>query len=356
MADLYARLRPLLFALPPETAHRLSLAGLKRLSGRRPPGDDPALRTEALGLRFANPIGVAAGFDKNAQVPAALMGLGFGFAEVGTLTPRPQPGNPRPRVFRLAQGKAVINRLGFNNAGHAAARARLARLPRPHPGPVGVNIGANKDSADRIADYVAGISAFAGLADYFTVNISSPNTPGLRALQSRAALEDLAGQVIAARDAEAPGTPVLVKIAPDITDADAQDIAAAALLTGVDGLIVSNTTVARPAGLADPAAQQSGGLSGAPLFDRSTALLAQMYRLSGGRLTLIGAGGVFSGEDAYKKIRAGAALVQLYTGLIYHGPSLVTRLKAELLACLERDGLSSIRDAVAADHLKAAAK
>lgn len=346
MSFLYALARPLLFALEPETAHGLTIAGLKTGLAPRSRVDDPLLRTHVAGIDFPNPIGLAAGFDKNAEVPDAMLGLGFGFVEVGTITPRPQAGNPRPRMFRLVEDRAVINRLGFNNEGLAAAVERL-RARGQRPGIVGANVGANKDSEDRIADYVAGVAAVRDLASYITVNISSPNTPGLRALQSRAALEELVGRVIEARGRATP--PIFVKVAPDLTEEDVADIAAVALSSGLDGLIVSNTTLARPETLRSPHKAEPGGLSGRPLFEPSTAVLRQFRRATEGRVTLIGAGGVASGADAYAKIRAGASLVQLYSALAYEGPGLAARIARELAALLRRDGLPSVSAAVGLD-------
>jgi dihydroorotate dehydrogenase len=298
----------------------------------------------AFGVDFPNPIGMAAGFDKNAEVPDAVLGLGFGHVEVGTVTPRAQPGNPKPRMFRLPADNGVINRLGFNNQGHAAMRARLvARKARG--GAVGVNIGANKDTEDRIADYVAGIHAFADLASWFTVNISSPNTPGLRDLQARAQLAELLSRVLAARDeiAAAGGrrVPVLLKIAPDVDDAGLDDIAAEVLDQRLDGLVVSNTTLARH-GLRDAAAREAGGLSGRPLFRRSTVTLAKMRLRVGPQLPIIGVGGIDSGETAYEKIVAGATLLQVYSALVYEGPSLVDRILDHLADRMSRDGIASI--------------
>ncbi len=291
---------------------------------------------------------MAAGFDKDAEVADRLLGLGFGFVEVGSITPRPQPGNPRPRMFRLVRDRALINRLGFNSAGAAQAAASLRRLRTRSGGVIGVNLGRNKDSADAGEDYAAGVAAFAGLADYLVINVSSPNTPGLRALQDRAQLEALLRRVQAALPAEGAGRrpPLLLKIAPDLTPEDRRDIAAVALAQGLDGLIVSNTTIARPEGLRGRWRGETGGLSGAPLFAPSTALLAEMYRLTGGKLPLIGVGGVSSGAEAYAKIRAGASLVQLYTGLVYEGPGLIARILTDLAKLLERDGFASVADAV----------
>jgi len=343
--DFFRLVSPLLGALEPERAHRLTILGLKSPLAPHDAHPDPeSLGQVVFGIHFKNPLGIAAGFDKNGEVPDAMLKMGMGFAEVGTVTPLPQSGNPRPRIFRLPEDRAVINRLGFNNAGHAALKHRLeARCRRG--GIVGVNIGANKDSEDRIADYEAGIQAFEGLASYFTVNISSPNTPGLRALQDRGSLETLIGRVLRARQGR---TPVLLKIAPDLVLEDLNDIADVVLSHGLDGLIVSNTTISRD-GLHAPAADEAGGLSGAPLFRLSTHVLMQMYRLTNGRIPMIGVGGISSGEEAYAKIRAGASLVQLYTALVYEGPGLVARIKRELAALLARDGYSNIAEAIGAD-------
>lgn len=344
--DLFPLARPLIGLLDPETAHGLTLQALRMGLGPRPRAADPAsLAVDVLGLHFENPLGIAAGFDKNGEVPDAMLAMGMGFAEVGTVTPLPQAGNPRPRIFRLPAHRAVINRLGFNNQGHAALKRRL-EARRARPGIIGVNIGANKDAADRIADYEAGIRAFEGLASYFTVNISSPNTPGLRALQNRAELETLVARVLAARKGS---TPVLLKIAPDLGPDELADIAEVALAQGLDGLIVSNTTIARGDLVSGVHAQETGGLSGAPLLAMSTAVLADIYRLTGGRLPLVGVGGISNGRDAYLKIRAGASLLQLYSALTYEGPGLIARIKRELAACLEADGFAHLKDAVGAD-------
>jgi dihydroorotate dehydrogenase len=324
--------RPLLRLVDPEDAHSLALAALRLAPLARPAVDDARLAVTAFGLTFPNPIGVAPGLDKNALVPDALLRLGFGFVEVGTVTPRPQPGNPRPRVFRLQADQAIVNRLGFNSEGLDAVRPRLAaRAGRS--GIVGVNIGANKDSPDRGADYVTLIAALAPVVSYFAVNVSSPNTPGLRDLQQRAMLDDLLARAIEARDrtsAAAGRKPVLLKIAPDLALADLDDVVAVARARGIDGMIVSNTTISRPAGLLDEAAAQSGGLSGRPLFRLSTRLLAETFVRAEGRFPLIGVGGVDSGAAAFAKIKAGASLVQLYTGLVYRGLDLVAAIKAEL--------------------------
>jgi dihydroorotate dehydrogenase len=341
----YALARPLLFALDPETAHGLTIKALKTGLIAPAGADDPILATTLAGLSLPSPIGLAAGFDKNAEVPDALLRLGFGFVEAGTVTPLPQPGNPRPRMFRLVEDRAVINRLGFNNEGLDAFLARLgARVGRP--GIVGANVGANKDTADRIADYEQGVAAVRGHASYITVNISSPNTPGLRALQSREALAELVGRAMTARGPGGP--PLFVKVAPDLTDEDIRDIAEVALAGGIDGLIVSNTTIARPA-LRSRHAGEAGGLSGAPLLKPSTQVLRAFRAATAGRLPLIGVGGIASGADAYAKIRAGASAVQLYTGLVYAGPGLVGQIKRDLAACLRRDGLASVGAAVGLD-------
>lgn len=347
VADPWTLLRPLLFGLDPERAHGLALRAGAVLGMRAAPADDPILAIRCLGIDFSNPLGMAAGFDKDARLARAFGGLGFGFAEVGTVTPLPQAGNPRPRVFRLEADRALVNRLGFNNAGHAAMAARLgrARAGRRPPVPLGINIGANKDSADRIGDYVAGIERLWPLADFFTVNISSPNTPGLRDLQSRDLLAELVGRVVAARDAKPRRVPLLLKIAPDLDDRDLADIAARAEGHGLDGFVVSNTTLAREK-LRSPARGEAGGLSGAPLFARSTALLADMHRATGGGLTLVGVGGVASGADARAKIAAGASLVELYTALVYEGPGLIARIKRELADILRREGIADLSDAV----------
>ena len=333
----------LLHLLPPETAHRLAIRGLPWLPARHLP-ELPRLRVELAGLALQHPVGLAAGFDKNAEVHAALLRQGFAFVETGTVTPRPQSGNPRPRLFRLTADRALINRLGFNNAGIAAVAARLAGRDRGS-GVVGVNIGMNKDAADPVADYVQGLSAFCELADYVTLNVSSPNTPGLRALQKREAL----ARILHALDPLRGRTPLFLKIAPDLDPEDESDIAELCLAHGIDALIVGNTTVSRPSSLRSPAAGEAGGLSGRPLFPRSTRLLARMSVRLGGRVPLIGVGGVATGADAYAKIRAGAAAVQLYTALIYQGPGVVRRIVDQLGAFLARDGFDQIGQAVGLD-------
>jgi dihydroorotate dehydrogenase len=348
MPNFYPLFRPILRRLPAEAAHLLTLsaiqAGVARLAfGREAQVDPPILTQRIWDLEFANPVGLASGFDKNAAVPDAMLDLGFGFVEIGTVTPRAQPGNPKPRLFRLDQDRAVINRMGFNSHGLDTVIARLSR--RRQAGIVGINLGANR-GGDAVADYEYGIRRTAHLADYLVVNISSPNTPGLRELQMRAALDPLLRRVIDARDKTRRRVPMLLKIAPDLTPQERNDIAEVALETGVDGLVVANTTVARPSGLRSRYAAEAGGLSGSPLFTSSTALLCDMYRLTHGKLPLIGVGGIASAADAFAKIRAGASLVQLYTALIFEGPALVARIKAGLVELLRRDGFTSIGDAV----------
>ncbi|GAA0527134.1 dihydroorotate dehydrogenase [Rhizomicrobium palustre] len=332
--------------LPPEPAHKLTVELAARFGPFLPgPGrDDPRLAVNALGLSFPNPFGIAAGFDKNARAFRFMLKMGMGFAECGTVTPRPQPGNPKPRMYRLPQDGAVINRMGFDNDGMAVVAERLKRRGK---GIVGINIGANKDSADRIADYRLGFQTLSALADYVTVNISSPNTPGLRGLQNREELHRLLGVLVEARGAAK--IPLLLKIAPDLDEAALDDIAAEVLAAGLDGMIVTNTTIARPETLKSPHAGQTGGLSGKPLFVPSTYILREVRKRVGSKIVLIGVGGVSSGAEAYAKIRAGASLVQLYTSLVYHGAGLIPRLKRELLACLARDGFASVAEAVGAD-------
>ncbi|MDP3555161.1 quinone-dependent dihydroorotate dehydrogenase [Methylocystis sp.] len=341
MTDAFAIAARFLRLLDAEAAHHATIAALKLLPCRAPPANDPRLAVHAFGLAFPNPIGLAAGFDKNAEVADAMLGFGFGFAEVGTLTPRAQPGNPRPRAFRLLDDRAVINRYGFNNEGHAPALARLSK--RALRGIVGVNIGANKDAGDRVADYVAGVRAFADVASYFTINVSSPNTPGLRDLQEPAALSDLLARVIEARDDAPIRRPLLLKIAPDLTLEQLDGIVRVARDRRIDGMIVSNTTISRPLTLRSHFAKESGGLSGAPLFDLSTRMLAQTFLRVEGQFPLIGVGGVDSADAALAKIEAGASLVQLYSALVYEGPGLVTRIKRGLVETLARD-----REALAA--------
>ncbi len=337
-------LSPLLRRMEAERAHRLAVLAIRLgLAGQDRRPDDPALATRALGLTFSNPIGLAAGFDKDAVAIRGLSRMGFGLVEVGTVTPRPQPGNPRPRVFRLPEDGAVINRYGMNNQGIAATVARLAALPRRHRVPVGANVGINKDGADPERDYAGLVAAVAPHADYIVINVSSPNTPGLRDLQGEARLRLI---LEAVRQAVPVRPPLLVKVAPDLSEAGLESVVEAAVVSGVDGLIVANTTIARPPTLRGGAAGQAGGLSGAPLLAPSTAMLARAHRMAAGRLVLIGCGGVGSGADALAKLRAGAQLVQLYTAFAYSGPSLVSRIKRELLAALRQEGFRSVAEAV----------
>src|SRR5438477_4749914 len=352
MPNLYPLIRPVLRRLAPETAHALTLRALEAGLGRfmtaraaRQP-DPPMLAQHLWGLDFANPVGLAAGFDKDARVPEAMRGFGFGFVEIGTVTPRPQPGNPKPRLFRLEEDQAIINRMGFNSGGLDTAIDRLHR--RPRTAIVGVNLGKNRDSGDAAADYAEGIRRAATVADYLVVNVSSPNTPGLRDLQRRVDLQALLVPLLRTRDESRRQVPLLIKIAPDLTPEEREDVASVALAAGIDGLVVSNTTLDRPASLVSPYAIKLGGLSGRPLFAASTALLADMYRLTRGKLPLIGVGGVASAADAYQKIRAGACLVQLYTALVFAGPGLVTDIKKGLAELLRTDGFTGVAEAVGA--------
>jgi len=331
----------LLRRIDPETAHSLAIRALKFPGVVAVGHDDPVLATHLAGLALSNPIGLAAGLDKNGQAIIGLSRLGFGFVECGSVTPRPQPGNPKPRLFRLAEDQAIINRMGFNNAGLNAFRANLAAR-RPGP-PVGANLGANKDTEDRAADYATGLKALAGTCDYFTVNISSPNTPGLRALQSRDALDDLLGRVAEARP---NGVPVFLKIAPDLIPAEIGEIVEAAMAHRIDALIVSNTTLERPADLRSAQASEVGGLSGAPLAPIARRALVQATEAAQGRLPLIAVGGIGSGADAYDRIRLGACAVQLYSALIYQGPGLIGRIRRDLAARLRADGFVTVSDAV----------
>ncbi|MEJ7925850.1 quinone-dependent dihydroorotate dehydrogenase [Sphingobium sp. AN641] len=349
----YRLLRPLLFALDAEKAHHVSLGLLRLMPTPRPAESDPALAQTVAGLTFPNPVGLAAGYDKDGLVAHKMHGLGFGFAELGTLTPLPQAGNPRPRLFRLVEDRAVINRMGFNNGGQAAAAERIAVRRRPGGPVVGVNIGANKDAADRIADYVTGVVCMAPLADYLTINISSPNTPGLRALQDRGALDALLGAVMAARAAGGARDgralpPVFLKVAPDLLPADVADISAACIDHRIDALIVSNTTIARPA-LRSAHARETGGLSGAPLHDMALQRLRDFRGATGGALPLIGVGGIATAAQAYARIRAGASLIQLYSAMVYEGPYLARRINAGLKMLMDRDGVRNIGDVVGID-------
>jgi dihydroorotate dehydrogenase len=343
---------PLLRWFDPEDAHRLAIQGLRLLPPVRPRPDDPKLAVRAFGLNFPNPIGMAAGFDKSAEAPDALLRLGFGFVEIGTVTPKPQIGNPRPRLFRLERDEAVINRMGFNNDGAEAVLRRLAG--RAHLGGiVGVNVGANKDAADRVADYVKLIETFAPVASYFTVNVSSPNTPGLRNLQQAAALDDLLAKVIDARERvrqNAGDSPVLLKIAPDLSLTELDDVVHIARSRRVDGMIVANTTLARPSTLREAnRAKEQGGLSGRPLFRLSTRMVAETYVRAEGSFPLIGVGGIDTGGAALTKIRAGASLIQLYSSLIYKGLGLVDDIKNDLASTLLRTGRDSLSEIVGAD-------
>ena len=343
---------PLLRWFDPEDAHRLAVQGLKLLPPARPRPDDQKLAVRAFGLNFPNPVGMAAGFDKNAEVSDALLRLGFGFVEVGTVTPKPQAGNRRPRIFRLERDEAVINRLGFNNDGAEAVLRRLAG--RAHQGGiVGVNVGANKDSPDRTADYVKLIETFAPVASYFTVNVSSPNTPGLRNLQQADALDDLLARVIDARERvrqNAGDSPVLLKIAPDLSLSELDDVVQIARSRRVDGMIVTNTTLSRPSILREQGrAKESGGLSGRPLFRLSTRMVAETYVRAEGAFPLVGVGGIDSGGAALTKIRAGASLIQLYSALVFRGLGLVAEIKSALIAALERERLDSLVELVGVD-------
>lgn len=339
---------PLVRNIDAETAHRatLKLLSCAPLPLPLPAPDDPVLRTTLFGRTLPNPVGLAAGFDKNAEVPDAMLKLGFGFVEVGGITPKPQPGNPRPRVFRLAEDRAVINRMGFNNDGLEVAARRL-EARRGRKGVVAANLGANKDSADRPGDYAISYERLAPLVDFAVVNVSSPNTPGLRNLQGRDELSALLTRLQPLHDRLK--TPLLVKIAPDLAAEDIADVADLALQFRLDGIVATNTTIARPQTLRSSNRGETGGLSGAPLFEMSTAVLKQLYGIVGGKIPLIGVGGIASGAQAYAKIRAGASAVQLYSALVYEGPGLVTRIKRELAALLKRDGFRSVAEAVGAD-------
>ena len=344
----------LLRLLPPEAAHRLAIRALALAPPPPAVADaaDPRLRTSLAGIELPHPVCLAAGFDKNAEAFAPLRRLGFAAVEVGTVTPRPQAGNPRPRLFRLAADRAVVNRLGFNNAGLEAAAVRLARR-RPGPGVVGANIGMNRDAGDPVADYRRGLERLYPLVDYLTVNVSSPNTPGLRALQRREGLRPLLEALLGARErlvgAGSPPKPLLLKVAPDLSEDEEAGIAALALELRLDGLVVGNTTVSRPPTLRSEHASEAGGLSGRPLFPLSTRMLARFALRLGGRVPLVGVGGVATGFDAYAKIRAGASAVQLYTALVYEGPGVARRIVAGLDACLARDGIARLGDAVGLD-------
>ncbi len=338
--------RPILHCLPAECAHRLTLAGLRSgLGPRISVKPNPALAVSVWGRQFTNPLGLAAGFDKNAQVMGQMLSIGFGFVEVGTITPRPQPGNPRPRMFRLSEDRAVINRLGFNNDGLERAAVRVASFRAVNRSAIiGVNIGRNKSSTDAVADYRAAAQRLAPFADYLVVNVSSPNTPGLRDLQGAGQLAELVAEVRAVRGPAAP--PVLAKIAPDLTDGQLADICALARAGGMDGLIVCNTTTARPDTLQSRHRGETGGLSGAPLMAPATRLLAEAYGAIKGRVPLVGVGGVASAADAYAKVRAGASLVQLYSALVYEGPELVVSILDGLAERLRTDGFERLQDVI----------
>lgn len=338
--SLYQLIRPVAFALDAEAAHVTAIKALRLVPPRRPPDFSPALRIRIAGLDFPTPIGLAAGFDKDAEVPRQMLGLGFGFVEVGTITPRPQEGNARPRLFRLAEDRAVINRMGFNNKGQPAAFARLEECAHWH-GIVGVNIGANKDSVDRIADYVSGVRAMASVAKYLTINISSPNTPGLRGLQDEGALDELLAALQAAR----VNKPIFLKVSPDIGKGDPERIVRAALDHKVDAIIVSNTTITRPP-LASRYASEAGGLSGAPLKSLALDVLRKFRKASGGEIPLIGVGGIATADDAWERFRAGASLVQLYSAMVYEGPGIARRIGRDLERRLKREGFSNIGELI----------
>jgi dihydroorotate dehydrogenase len=342
--SLYPLFRPLAFAFDPERAHGATIAALSRLPARRGPDFPVSLRTTVAGIDFPTPVGLAAGFDKNAEVPEQMLSFGFGFVEVGTITPRPQPGNPKPRMFRLVEDRAVINRLGFNNKGLPAAFDRLLRCSHSH-GVIGVNVGANKDSEDRIADYVAGVRAMAPVARYLTINISSPNTPGLRGLQDEGALTEL----LAAVQALGVDKPIFLKVAPDLEEGDHERIVRAAIDHRIDALIVSNTTVSRPP-LRSRLAGEQGGLSGAPLKPLALDALRKFRRASSGEIPLIGVGGVSNTDDAWERIRAGASLVQLYTAMVYEGPGITRRIADGLAARLKREGIGNIAELVGTER------
>ena len=341
-----------LHAFDPEDAHGWAIRGLKMGLGPRESGpDDPILAVRLAGLDLPNCVGLAAGFDKNAEVPDAMLAAGFGFVEAGTVTPLAQAGNPRPRLFRLTEDQAVINRMGFNNGGLDPFARRL-KARQDKGGIVGANIGANKDASDRIEDYATGLTRLWGLSDYFTANISSPNTPGLRALQTKAALEELLGRISETREAMkvASGAdyPIFLKVAPDLEDGEVEAIVEAVVDAGLDAVIVSNTTIARPETLRSAQAKEGGGLSGAPLLEPSTQVLKRFHAAAAGRVALIGVGGIADGAGAYAKIRAGARAVQLYSALVYGGPGLVTRIKRDLAARLRADGFAAVEDAIGA--------
>lgn len=351
IGGLFNLARPLIHRMDAETAHRLTVAALATAPALKPGADDPVLATEAFGLSFSNPVGLAAGFDKNAEAVDGALGLGFGFVEVGGVTPLPQPGNPRPRVFRLLEDEAVINRYGLNSEGMEAVAKRL-EARRGRGGLVGVNLGANKESADRAADYATLARRLASLADFLTINVSSPNTPGLRDLQAESALDDLVARTLAARDEVATGgqrTPILIKIAPDLTLPELDGMIAVARKREIDGLIVSNTTIARPESLRSANKAETGGLSGKPLFTASTRILAEAFLRVEGQFPLVGVGGVDSAETAFAKIRAGATLVQFYSAMVFKGPGLAKEIKAGLATRARRAGLTRLTALIGRD-------
>jgi dihydroorotate dehydrogenase len=343
--SLFAVVRPLLFRLDPERAHQLTLKALPLWPSFLAPAADPILSSRVAGLQFSNPVGLAAGFDKDAVAPVSALKLGFGFVEMGTLTPKPQGGNPRPRLFRLVEDRAVINRLGFNNGGQIDAYPRFKQAMMKRAGVIGINLGANKDSVDRIADYAAGAARMAAVASYLTINISSPNTPGLRGLQDPGALKALVDAITAAVGENGP--PLFLKLAPDLETGDIDAIAKIAV-GRLDALIISNTTIGRPQ-LKSRHAGEEGGLSGAPLKSLAQGRMMDFRKATGGAIPLIGVGGIETAADAYARIRAGASLVQLYTALVYHGPGLVNRINRGLAELLRRDGYGTISQAVGAD-------
>lgn len=351
IGGLFNLARPLIHRMDAETAHRLTVAALATAPALKPGTDDPVLATEAFGLSFPNPVGLAAGFDKNAEAADGALGLGFGFVEVGGVTPLPQPGNPRPRVFRLLEDEAVINRYGLNSEGMEAVAKRL-EARRGRGGLVGVNLGANKESTDRAADYATLARRLAPLADFLTINVSSPNTPGLRDLQAESALDDLVARTLAARDAVAASgkrTPILIKIAPDLTLPELDGMIAVARKREIDGLIVSNTTIARPDSLRSASKGETGGLSGKPLFTASTRILAEAFLRVEGQFPLIGVGGVDSAETAFAKIRAGATLVQFYSAMVFKGPGLAKDIKTGLATRARRAGLTRLTALIGRD-------
>ncbi len=360
---IYRSLRRLLFQMDPEQAHEWTIRSLKWMQAnpwiknsfqRQMTVNDPRLHTTYWGLSFPNPVGLAAGFDKHANVYPGLAALGFGYVEVGTLTPQPQSGNPKPRLFRLLPDQAVINRMGFNNDGAEAAKASFTRLPRPSI-PIGINLGKNKDTPNDEAaeDYRKGLNELYSCGDYFVINISSPNTKGLRDLQHAASLNSLLAAILEKRDELAKKyeqkRPILLKIAPDLENEEVEEIVTIALEKGIDGIIATNTTISRE-GLSSPLQKETGGLSGRPLVNRSTAMIRRIYKITRGRVPIIGVGGIFTGQDAYDKIRAGANLIQVYTGMIYRGPSIAKWINQELLELMNRDQVSSISDLVGLDH------